>query len=348
MIRVDSEDLLQAIDDYAADKARIYHALRSKNPPSVYCTWYYYGLTVTYEDVQENLNEIKRRKLPFDVYQIDEGWEVTLGDWRNNDKFPKPMKEVADEIREAGMIPGIWTSPFITHQTAPLTQEHPEWLLRHSNGELCLFPMNDNVYYVLDITNPEVITYVRELYRMLRYEWGYLYHKLDFTRAPLIQADAVYYDDTVTLVQAYRRAVQAVREGIGEDGYFLMCGGLYDPLIGIVNAQRVGSDVLSMWSTNIQTGGRTVPFTMKQNILRYFMNHWWDNDPDALMVRRQEKPFRNLRLSYGLLNEEEVKTSVLNQVLGGGCLFNRTVKGLTRIACISKAYYACCSGKGCA
>ncbi|HZK27478.1 MAG TPA: glycoside hydrolase family 36 protein, partial [Thermoclostridium sp.] len=256
----------------------------------------------------------------FDVFQIDDGWEVAIGDWRNNEKFPKPMKEVAEEIREAGLTPGIWTSPFITDQNAPIVSEHYEYILKDSKGEPCLFPMNDRIFYILDITNPGVISFVRQLYHMLRYDWGFLYHKLDFTRAPIIQEDAVYYDDTITLVEAYRAAVKAVRDGIGEDAYFLMCGGLFDPLIGIVNGQRIGSDVLSMWSSNIQTGGKTAPFTIKQNILRYFMNHWWDNDPDSLMVRRQDEPFRGLRLTYGLLNEEEVKTSVLNQYLGGGMI----------------------------
>lgn len=320
-LRIDCrQNLEQAIEDFVCDKARINNALRSKTPPAVYCTWYYYGQTVTYEDVKENLDEIVRKKLPFDVFQIDDGWEVAVGDWRNNEKFPKPMKNVADEIREAGLIPGIWTSPFITDRNAPIVSENYEYILKNSKGEPCLFPMNDRIFYILDITNPEVISLVRQLYHMLRYDWGFIYHKLDFTRAPLIQEDAVFYDDTITLVEAYRAAVQAVRDGIGEDAYFLMCGGLYDPLIGIVNGQRIGSDVLSMWSSNIQKGGKTAPFTIKQNLLRYFMNHWWDNDPDSLMVRRQEKPSRGLRLTYGLLNDEEVKTSVLNQYLGGGMI----------------------------
>ena len=43
------------------------------------------------------------------------------------------------------------------------------------------------------------------------------------------------------------------------------------------------------------------------------MNRWWANDPDALMIRRNERMERGLRLTYGLLNEEEVKTSVINQ-----------------------------------
>ena len=99
-----------------------------------------------------------------------------------------------------------------------------------------------------------------------------------------------------------------------------MCGGLYDPIIGLVDAQRTGSDVLSMWSSNINKNGKTAPYTIKQSFYRYYMNEWWDNDPDALMIRKNETMERNLRLTYGLLNDEEVKTVVLNQFMGGGIM----------------------------
>ena len=39
------------------------------------------------------------------------------------------------------------------------------------------------------------------------------------------------------------------------------------------------------------------PFTIKQNSLRYWWNRLWDNDPDALMVRRRAAPYRFQPLS---------------------------------------------------
>lgn len=306
------------IERFAEDKARRY-GRRNGAHPSVFCTWYYYGLTVTYEDVKTNLDIMRERKLPFDVFQVDEGWEITLGEWKPNHKFPVPMKQIAEEIKEAGYRPGIWTSPFIAHETATIWQEHPQWRLNDKEGNPCIFPMNDTYYYVLDITNPQTHTYFTELYRMLTEDWGYTYHKLDFTRAAVIYEDADFYDKTITLAEAYYKAVCAIRQGMGES-YFLMCGGLYDPIVGLVDAQRTGSDVLSMWSSNINKGGKTAPYTIKQSVMRYYMNRWWDNDPDALMIRKNETMERNLRLTYGLLNDEEVKTSVLNQFMGGGIM----------------------------
>lgn len=318
MILCRGEDENTLLESFAGRKRERAGGKLRKLPKSVFCTWYYYGLTVTYEDVLTNLREIQKRRLPFEVYQIDEGWEITLGEWMPNQKFPVPMKQAADEIREAGLIPGIWTSPFIAHETASVWKKHPEWMLCDKSGIPYDFPMNDTVYQVMDITDPAVCDYYTELYHRLTFEWGYTYHKLDFTRAAILYEDADFYDKEITLPQAYYRAVAAIRKGMGDDAYFLMCGGLYDPIIGLVDGQRTSSDVLSMWVSNINRDGKALPFTIKQNLLRYYMNEWWSNDPDALMVRRQKEMSRGLRLTLGLLNEEEVKTTTANQYIGGG------------------------------
>ncbi len=107
--------------------------------------------------------------------------------------------------------------------------------------------------------------------------------------------------------------------GIGEDSFLLVCGGLYDAALGIADAQRTGSDVLSMW-TSEGGGGKAVPFTVKQNLLRSYMASWWYNDADCLMLRRQEQMTRGLRLTLGLLSDTEVRTVLANQYLSGGLL----------------------------
>jgi len=312
-------DVQKEVDTFAQRKALMYGA-RNEVAPSVFCTWYFYELNVTYEDVKTNLRLIKERHLPYEVFQLDEGWEVTLGEYRPNEKFPVSMETIASEIRKARMIPGLWSSPFVAHETASIWKSHPEWILKDSKGNPCLFPMNETVYYVFDITNSKTWEYFRELYHKFTFEWGFVYHKLDFTRAAVIFEDANFYNKKITLARAYYEACKAIREGMGEDSFFLMCGGLYDPIIGLVDAQRTGSDVLSMWSSNINKNGKTAPYTIRQSIMRSYMNNWWANDPDALMVRRNEVMERNSRLTLGLLNDDEVKTLVMNQFMSGGLM----------------------------
>ena len=138
----------EEVTRFAKNKGIRYGSRRGLHP-SVFCTWYYYGLTVSYEDVKTNLEIMQKRKLPFDVFQLDEGWEICLGEWEANEKFPVPMKQLADEIRSAGYRPGIWSSPFIAHESASLWKEHPEWILKDKEGKPYLFPMNDMEYLVL-------------------------------------------------------------------------------------------------------------------------------------------------------------------------------------------------------
>ena len=314
-----TQDIRAEVDEFARRRALLY-GKRNGRHPAVFCTWYYYGLSVTYDDVMRNLDIIRERKLPYDVFQLDEGWEMTLGEYVPNAKFPVPMQDMAAQIRDAGLVPGIWSSPFVAHETASVWKQHPEWMLRDREGKPCLFPMNDTVYCVFDITCPATWDYFRELYRHFTFDWGFTYHKLDFTRAAVIYEHAAFADRGITLARAYYEAVKAIREGMGEDAFFLMCGGLYDPIIGLVDAQRTGSDVLSMWSSNVQGGGKTAPYTIRQSMMRWYMNAWWANDPDALMIRRNPEMERGLRLTYGLLNDDEVRTSVINQFAGGGIM----------------------------
>ncbi len=313
------DDEQNEIESFAKRKAALYGARNSKKP-SVFCTWYFYELNVTYEDVKTNLEIMKKRHLPYDVFQIDEGWERTLGEYEPNEKFPISMADLAREIKETGFVPGLWSSPFVAHESASIWEKHPEWILKDKNGQPCLFPMNDTVYYVFDITDENTWDYFKELYHTFSFDWGYSYHKLDFTRAAIIFEDADFCDKKITLAKAYYMAVKAIREGMGEDAFFLMCGGLYDPIIGLVDAQRTGSDVLSMWSSNINKNGKTAPYTIRQSAMRYYMNFWWANDPDALMVRKNDVMQRGSRLTLGLLNDNEVKTSVMNQFTGGGIM----------------------------
>jgi hypothetical protein len=63
---------------------------------------------------------------------------------------------------------------------------------------------------------------------------------------------------------------------------------------------------------------KVAPFTIKQNVLRYWMNRLWHNDPDALMVRRRTERIRSLDLSLGLLTDDEARITALNQYWGGG------------------------------
>ena len=59
-----SENALDALDRYAEDVAGICNVKKRPAPPSVFCTWYYYGLSVTEEDMMSDMTRLHERKIP--------------------------------------------------------------------------------------------------------------------------------------------------------------------------------------------------------------------------------------------------------------------------------------------
>ena len=312
-----ADDPYAALDHYAGvlgyDPRTVW--VDDGNPvPFVYSTWYYYGELVEEADVIENLGEIVGQKLPFSVFQIDDGWERCYGDWEANDRFPHGMAAIAQSIRDAGLAAGIWTCPFTVRFDSDFYRTHGDWMLRDRDGEPIRFRVMED-FAVLDLTNPAVLDWLGELYGKLT-EWGYNYHKLDFTRCAVMFPDADYYDKGMTVVEAYVRAMNVIRKAIG-NSYLLICGGLYDCLAGICDGQRTGSDVKSMWLDEGQDRPK-IPITVKQNSYRAFMNAWWHNDADALMVRRDPVGYKVPALSRGLLTDDEAELFCANQYFSGG------------------------------
>ncbi len=68
--------------------------------------------------------------LPFDVLQVDDGWQVDIGDWEVNGKFPSGMNALAEKIKSTGRRAGLWLAPLIATKSSKLFHEHKDWFLR--------------------------------------------------------------------------------------------------------------------------------------------------------------------------------------------------------------------------
>ncbi len=312
------EEFNSTVNEYA-DRVGRYHNV-SKPPddaPSAYCSWYWYGKNYSEEyffrDLQA-LKDLKFRK-PFDVFLIDESWGLNKwGDYMPNDQFPGGMKLVADKINEMGYIPGIWTPPYLVSPTSDLFKKHPEWVIKNKKGDQYTFRMNDKDHLVLDPTYPGVLEYLEESFRKLSEDWGFRYFKFDFMRAVFLDGDYEFFDPYINRLEAYRMGLEAIRRGVGDEAYISVCGGHYGGSLGIADSQRSGSDVVSYWDPN------EIP-KYRQNILRTWMCRLWHVDPDAMMVRRNEKSEftgSDAKLSLGLFTDREAQVNALNQYIGGG------------------------------
>jgi hypothetical protein len=303
-------------DRQAARSTLTMNAARDR--PTVWCSWYYFDEEFTQARAETQLDWLGENPLPIDVFQIDDCWSARWGDWQPNVDWPD-LPGLAERIGSMGMAAGIWTCPTLAEPRSRLRFAHDDWLLRDRAGAAIRFFMSGTDCFVLDPTNPAVLEWTEALYRQLTEQWGFAYHKIDFTRS-VVQGQPRYHDPTQTPAEAYRMLIEAIRRGIGQKGYLCLCGGQYGPAVGVADGQRSGSDVRSEWPAPPpgEEAHGYGPFTIKQNTLLFWMNRLWDNDPDAMMVRRRSEPAGLRHLSLGLLNDDEAITIALNQYLGGG------------------------------
>ncbi|MGP2439375.1 glycoside hydrolase family 36 protein [Streptomyces sp. JW3] len=221
--------------------ARLGHS--GKRAGNVWCSWYAYYENITEEQLTKDITAL--RGLPFDVVQVDDGWERAVGDWEANDKFPSGMRALADRITDAGLRPGLWIAPFIVLPDSRTARERPELLLRDAAGQPVVAGHNWGTgYWALDLTLPAAREHLRETIHRVSREWGFTYLKLDFIGAGT--AAGVRSADTGR-EEAYRAGLAVIREAAGPDAYLLGSGAPLLPSLGLVDGIRSGPDVAPLW-----------------------------------------------------------------------------------------------------
>lgn len=264
-----------------------------------WCSWYHYFHDVTRADIDANL--ALAGDWPFDVFQIDDGYQSAIGDWLAvDDRFGGDLGSMAAAIDRGGWCPGLWLAPFLAAPDSRIATEHPDWLARGADGEPLPNMFNppwgggrDGLMYGLDTTLPEVREHLRSLASTV-VAMGYRYLKLDFTFSPAF--DGVWADRSFTAAQRVRAGLDAIREGAGDDVFLLGCGVPLANSVGVVDANRIGADVAPSWKRgkdeSIVSGyGGTQPATRhawSATAVRSFLHRRaWVNDPDCVMLRSE-------------------------------------------------------------
>lgn len=271
---------------------------RTTSPFQVgWCSWYHYFHDVTERHLRENL--AAAGSWPFDVFQLDDGFQAAIGDWlHTNDKFPTDVDNLAAAIAATGATPGIWLAPFIAAPDSDVATRHPGWMARDTQSGGPLPGMFNppwgggmgGVMLALDTTHPEVVAHLESVARQLR-DAGFNYLKLDFTFAPSF--DGQFADPTLTPAQRVRAGYDAIRRGAGEDCFILGCGAPISHVVGAVDGNRIGSDVDPRWTLDPDRRHEAYPEALpatvhafRNTVARSFMHRsLWLNDPDCVMLR---------------------------------------------------------------
>jgi len=268
--------------------------------PVGWCSWYHYFGKLAWDDILENLDIAARdrKSFPFDVFQVDDGYETDIGDWMS----PKPgypdLAGLARAITRKGFKAGIWTAPFSAAATSELFARHPDWMVQEDGRPKLCYRGWGRPIYALDTTHPEVKTWLHDTFSQLG-KAGFTYLKIDFLFAAAMPGTR---RKRATPIQAYREGLGVVRRAAGRD-FVLACGAPLLPSAGLVNGMRIGEDTAPYWKTK-PSGfqGPNAYFALKNALLRQFMHRkFWLNDPDCLLLRCSETELtRNERELYAL------------------------------------------------
>ena len=283
-----------------ADAVAVAEGARASAPHQVgWCSWYHYFHGVTAADVDANL--ALAGDWPFDVFQVDDGYQRTIGDWLDTSAaFPGGLPRLADGIAARGLRPGLWLAPFLVAPDSRVARDHPDWVARDAGGgplPAWLEPAwgggQDGLMWALDTTHPEVGAHLEALGRSLT-SMGFSYLKLDFTFAPSLEGR--WHREDLTPAERVRAGYDAIRRGAGDDAFLLGCGVPLAHVVGVVDANRIGPDVAPEWALPpdrevIPGYLRTQPATAHAvvgTVARSFMHRrLWLNDPDCLMLRTE-------------------------------------------------------------
>ena len=238
----DSPEAALAMLSAELESAHAAEGFTPKRPPGGWFSWNSLYDAIDEPFVRSQLDIAQTKLLPagMPLVEIDDGWEVAWGDWRDNAKFPGGLPALATEIRGRGLVAGVWFAPFLVDVTSQPASADPTLFVRGPDGApiVHMSPGVAGSYLVLDGTNPAAMAIVTDQIRRL-VAGGFTFFKLDFLYAGALAGQR---SRDVTGVEALRAGLALIREATGPDAIINACGSPTLPVIGIADSLRIGAD----------------------------------------------------------------------------------------------------------
>lgn len=103
--------------------------------PVLFNSWEATGFDV--EEAGQRALAARAAALGVELYVVDDGWfggrrddTAGLGDWTPaEERFPKGLRPLADEVHRLGMGFGLWVEPEMVNPDSDLYRAHPDWVL---------------------------------------------------------------------------------------------------------------------------------------------------------------------------------------------------------------------------
>lgn len=292
-------NFIRLIDEYSAHRRAMSEYKEANTPkPAVYKL----QSDLTYDNILEKLSFLRGLKAPFDYIEIGQGWQSAIGDWEETDSLN--LKQTAYQINNSGYKAGIWTSPFIVDKDSEFFETEKQWILRHADGSVCTYAVDGKEYAVIDVSSADYLDWLEMTYQRLC-AYGFYMHHVDHTLSFMLQKDVVLLDPTLTVTEAYLRAVKVIKNAIGIDGYLYITNGFNAPLAGIADSVQISSDVNVMKN---RSNSNVMPRIVNQTAMRGYMSQWWHNSCAALIDKDFAKKY----------SPAEMKTLLVCEYMSGG------------------------------
>ncbi|BFJ85113.1 alpha-galactosidase [Ruthenibacterium sp. CLA-JM-H11] len=160
------------------------HIVHKGSRPVLYNSWEATEFHVNSRD-QIKLAQ-KARELGAELFVLDDGWfgerhsiQNGLGDWYVNEgKFPNGLEELISEVKDLGMMFGIWVEPEMVNPKAQLYQQHPDWIYHYETRT----SDTSRGQYLLNVTKPEVQEFIYNMMDNLLTRYDIDYVKWDANR----------------------------------------------------------------------------------------------------------------------------------------------------------------------
>ena len=178
--------------------------------------------------------ELPTANLPLRIV-IDDGWQKAWGDWEPNDKFPKGLDGLVDELGNAGFTTGVWLAPLLAEEKSQVVTAHPDWFMAGASYD---HPLHGKMR-VLDVSHPEALAHLKSTIAKL-VGWGLGLLKIDFLFAGTFEGGR---KEQITGMEAYAMALSAIRQAAGEETLLVAVGSPGVASFPYVDSWRLGADI---------------------------------------------------------------------------------------------------------
>lgn len=302
-------DCHRQLEAYAHMIRDLHHARVTAPTPMGWWSWtaYYAKLdeATALHDAQWLAQNLK--PLGYTFFHIDEGYAIGRGDYLTADAklFPNGMEPVEKKIASLGLTPAIWTAPFEVSEHSWIYKNHPEWLVKNSEGKPIALPgatpPNPGRIFSLDPTHPGAQDYLKKTYGTMANQWGIRYFKLDFMEDSAVEGE--HYRPNTSALEAQRIGLEVIRAAVGDRVWLDKDGSPMLNPVGLVDMGRISQDTGHNY--------RALKETATGIAARYYMNrNWFIADPDAFMVTEGS--------GKNSLSLDEAKVSIALSLVSGG------------------------------